>query len=78
MMSLLSEALGSETPKSKGKSGKKEENKDEQVSETCYLKEFSEAHRNSHHQGGTHGNDSEEEEDEDGHPHGQKVGCQAQ
>lgn len=78
MMGLLNEALGEDKSKSKkGGAGKKEEAKDDEVSETCTLKQFEEFHRNTHHQGGNEGNDSEEDED-DGHPHGQRVGCQTQ
>ncbi len=85
-MKLLGEALvhqNTETPK--GKKGaapaKKEEAKDQEVSETCMLKQFEEFHRNTHHQGGTEGQDSDEEGDDDGHGHGhggQRVGCQSQ
>lgn len=64
----IQEALGA------GKvAGKKEEG-----DETVVMKEFKEFHRNTHHRGGQGENDSEGEEDEDGHPHGQRVGCQAQ
>lgn len=38
------------------------------VSEVCKLQEFTEAHKNTHVQGGTRGQDSDgEEDDEDGH-----------
>lgn len=42
------------------------------------MKSFEEHHKNTHHGGGTRGNDSEEEEDDEGHPHGQRIGCQSQ
>ena len=42
--------------------------------ETVNMVKFSEHHKNEHAQGGNRGNDSEVEEDEDGHPGG--VGCQ--
>lgn len=80
MMALLNEALGSaDTPASKGKKGgaKKEETKDEDVAETCLLKNFDESHRNTHVQGGTSAAGDSEEEDDEGH-HGQRVGCQTQ
>jgi len=44
------------------------------VAETVVLQDYREEHKNSHVQGGTKGNDSEEEED-DGHPGGQRVQC---
>jgi len=44
------------------------------ASETAKLVEFSEEHKNTHHGGGTQGNDSDEEEGE-GHGHGQRVRC---
>ena len=40
------------------------------------LKKFEDHHKNTHVQGGTRGNDSEEEEEEG--EQGQRVGCQAQ
>ena len=49
----------------------------EEVAETCELKPFEETHRNTHHRGGQGGHDSDDEENEDGHPQGQRVGCQA-
>jgi len=42
------------------------------------MKQFEEVHKNTHHGGGTSGNDSEEEDDEHGHGHGQRIGCQSQ
>ncbi len=47
-ISLLQDALGDASAKSKGKGGKKEEQKDEGA-EVCYLKQFQEEHRNTHH-----------------------------
>lgn len=47
------------------------------VEEQVFLQKFDESQKNTHAQGGTRGNDSDEEEDEDGHG-GQRVGCQAQ
>lgn len=56
-----------------------EKTETESVSEKVFLKKFEEHHKNTHAQGGTRGNDSEEEgEDEEGGGQGQKVGCQAQ
>lgn len=78
-MGLIQQALGDAgTPAKGGKGGKKEEAKDVDVAETCELKAFHESHRNTHHQGGTEGHGDSEDEDEDGHHHGQRVGCQAQ
>lgn len=51
--------------------------KQEDGIETVQLINYTEGHRNAHHGGGDKGNDSEEEE-EDGHPHGQRIGCQSQ
>jgi len=34
------------------------------VSETCSLIEFKEYHKNTHHEGGTEGNDHDEHEDD--------------
>ncbi len=52
------------------------------IAETCELKQFSEAHRNTDHRGGDRGHHHESDEDEDedghGHGHGQRVGCQQQ
>lgn len=48
----------------------------DQVSEKVTLEKFEEHHKNTHAQGGTRGNDSEDEEDEE--HGGQRVGCQAQ
>ena len=84
-MDLLGQALSEQKGKKekvKGKpvkkqSGAAEEAKDsEKVDEEVYLQTFKEHHRNTHHGGGERGNDSEEE-DEDGHPHGQRIGCQS-
>ena len=76
-VTLLQEALAETkqtTPSNKKKGGKKEEQKEE-IAEVCQLKVFEEAHRNTHHRGGTGGHESDEEEDEDGQAHGQRVGC---
>jgi hypothetical protein len=43
------------------------------ANETVNLTKFEEQHKNTHAQGGTHGDDDDEEEGEDG----QRVGCQA-
>jgi len=64
-MSKISEALAST---------KKKGDVDMDVVETCELKEFKEHHRNTHHEGGTQGNDSEEEDEGHGHG-GQRVRC---
>lgn len=45
---------------------------------TVVLEEFSEEHRNSHHQGGTEGNDSDEGEDGRGHHGGPGIQCAQQ
>ena len=70
-MGLLSEALQITA----SKDAKKTQDKD--VAETCQLKEFQEHHKNTHHTGGVEGNESGEEEEDDG-SQGQRVGCQAQ
>ena len=44
------------------------------MQEKVVLLDFLESHKNIHAQGGTRGNESEEEEDEEGHG-GQRVGC---
>lgn len=43
--------------------------------ETVTLAKFEEHHKNTHAQGGTRGNESDEEEEDDGQP---QVGCQQQ
>jgi len=53
---------------------KKKSDVEMDVAETCNLLEFKELHRNTHHEGGTQGNDSEEEED-GGNQGGQRVRC---
>lgn len=77
-LAMLTDALGTKN----GGAGQKkssEEFKDvKDVAETCALKQFEEHHRNTHHQGGTEGNGESDEDEDDGHPHGQRVGCQAQ
>jgi len=78
-LGLITEALGdgkASVPKANGKKGA-EETKQEDVAETCEMKTFEELHRNTHHGGGQHGNDSEEDEDDGSHG-GQRVGCQTQ
>lgn len=46
------------------------------VEETVTLQEYKDEHKNSHVQGGTKGNDSEEEDDEHArHGGGQRVQC---
>jgi len=54
-----------------------EKTETEAVTEKVFMQKFEEHHKNTHAQGGTRGNDSEEEGegDEEGHG-GQKVGCQ--
>jgi hypothetical protein len=53
---------------------KKQTDADMDVEETVILEEYKEGDKNSHVQGGTKGNDSEEEEDgHAGHHGGQKV-----
>ena len=69
-MELLTKALHVEK-------GKKEEAKKDETEEKVKMIAFSEAHKNTHVGGGDRGNDSEEEEDEDG-AQGQRVGCQSQ
>ena len=64
-MSKITEALGFQ---------KKKQDVDMEVAETCQMLEFKEHHKNTHHEGGTLGNNSDEEEDE-GHGHGHKVRC---
>ena len=78
---LISEALG-DAKKAGGKSGSGRKKSGEEykgeADETVEMKQFEEFHRNTHHGGGTAGNESEEDED-DGHGHhGQRVGCQSQ
>lgn len=46
---------------------------DDMVSETVKLQEYSEEQRNTHHQGGTRGNDSDEEEEDPRMRGGQRV-----
>lgn len=80
---LLSDALtGKAGAAAKPKAGGKTTESDADIAETCELKQFDEAHRNTDHRGGQsghhHNSDGEEDEDEDGHGHGQRVGCQAQ
>jgi DnaJ family protein A protein 2 len=79
-LTLISEALG-DSAKGAVKAGRKksEEAKKEDgaFDETCEMKAFEEKHRNTHHGGGTVGNDSDEEEEDHGHG-GQRVGCQSQ
>ena len=49
------------------------------AAETIILKPFSQDQKNTHHQGGTKGNDSDQEEDEDPRMGGgQKVRCAQQ
>ena len=72
-MALLGDALSEQAKVVKAK--RSEEAKE--ASESVNLKQFEEHHRNTHHQGGTEGGDSEEE-DEDGHGQGQRIGCQSQ
>lgn len=55
-----------------GKS-KSEQTELDAATETVTLTKFEEAHKNTHAQGGTHGDDDDDEGDEDG----QRVGCQA-
>jgi hypothetical protein len=57
---------------------KKKQDVEMEIAETCNLQEFKEQHRNTHHEGGTQGNNSDGEEDEDGHGHGTKVRCNQQ
>jgi hypothetical protein len=45
-----------------------------EVSETCPLIEYKEFHRNTHHEGGNEGNNSEGEEDQE-EKGGQRVKC---
>merc|ERR1711907_258378 len=58
--------------------GQKTANDDDMddVEETCELSKFTEAHRNTHAQGGTVGDDEEEEDDD--MRGGQRVDCQQQ
>ncbi len=67
-MSKLNEALAFQK--------KKKEDVDMDVAETCQLKPFKEDHRNTHHEGGTHGEQGSDDEEEDGHQRGQGVRCQ--
>jgi DnaJ family protein A protein 2 len=48
------------------------------IAETCSLQEFKEQHRNTHHEGGTQGNNSDGEEEDDGQGNGTKVRCNQQ
>ena len=50
---------------------------DMDVSETCQLLEFKEQHKNTHHEGGTSGNDSDEDMDDDARG-GTRVKCNQQ
>lgn len=48
---------------------------DMDTEETVILQDYRDDHKNSHVQGGTKGNDSEEEEDDPRHAGGQRVQC---
>jgi hypothetical protein len=50
---------------------------DMDAEETVVLQQFTEAHKNTHHEGGTSGAGDEEEEEEDAHG-GQRVRCAQQ
>ena len=69
---LLERLKSREKRASKSSAGKKDNN--DMVDETVILKPFNEGQKNTHAQGGTQGDDDEEEDD--GHPHGQRVQCQ--
>ena len=71
-LALVSEAL--KDPKVQAAKSK---SSTEDGVETVQMVSYQEQHRNAHHGGGDKGNDSEEDED-DGHPHGQRIGCQSQ
>ena len=66
-MSKIGDALGFQ---------KKKQDVDMDVAETVNLIEFKEFHRNTHHEGGTEGNNSDEEEDDPRAGH--KVRCNQQ
>ena len=58
---------------------KRKQDVDMDVSETCKLIAFEESHKNSHHEGGKEGNNSDEEGDEGHQGHGPGgVRCQQQ
>lgn len=54
--------------------GSKKKDVDMEVAESCFLKEFHEHHRNTHHEGGQDGNGSDDEDEGNGH-RGQSVRC---
>ena len=45
------------------------------VAETCFLIDYKEFHKNTHHEGGDRGNGSDDDDDGEGHQHGQRVRC---
>jgi DnaJ family protein A protein 2 len=60
-------------------STKKSQDADMETSETINLQDFTEGHKNTHHEGGTSGQgDDDEDDDDEGHGHGQKVKCAQQ
>jgi len=69
-LQLITSALGPSKPL------QKQASTEGAVDEVVEMKKFEEYHRNLHHGGGDKGNDSEGEEDDEGHGHGgQRVGC---
>lgn len=80
---MIKQALGTGKPERKTSSGKKKgkkeesKNQDEELAdEECFLQEFKEWHKNTHHGGGDRGNESDEENGDESH--GQRIGCQQQ
>lgn len=79
-LGLIQDALGEGAKAGSTKNRKKSEeakSEDGKADEVCEMKNFEEFHRNTHHGGGTAGNESDEDEDDHGHG-GQRVGCQSQ
>lgn len=66
-MGLIEKALAT--------SSKKKADVDMDVAETCVMQPFKEFHRNTHHEGGQEGNNSDEEEEGHGQGRGQRVQC---
>lgn len=77
---LLTDALSGTVGAVKAGKATAKATEDGKIDETCYLKTFQEAHRNTDVRGGDKDNhESDEDEDEEGHGHGgQRMGCQQQ
>ena len=57
---------------------KKKKDVDMNVSETCKLIEFKDFHKNTHHEGGTHGQGGESDDEDDDPRGGARVKCNQQ